>query len=129
VIVVGCALAVILIIAIILWIRHLKKQKEEKPSTTIVESEVGETGKYVTTVETSPLETNLPQTNPSQNPAELHDRPRRSIATELDPSSDRKFSDATQFSRTLSNTGHSYGEISPIHETYSQPLVYSTNLS
>lgn len=119
VIVLGCALAVILIIVILLWVRHLKNQKKERPSATIVEPEVEGTGKCVANVETYPIETSPPQTSRFEEPAELHDRPRGSVATELDPTSEasgRRFSDATGFSRTLSNAGHSYNEISPIPE-------------
>jgi hypothetical protein len=99
VIVVGCALAVILIIAIILWFRYVKRRKNIEPSKAVMENKLeGAESPDV------PVDEEQFEPEPFQDPTELPGvGPRGSVSpSEKDAMSPRGSNAATFFSRTKS---------------------------
>jgi hypothetical protein len=125
VIVLGCALAMILLLATILYLRHRNNRNRTNTSTSEIDTntDMEKTSNHVAALTATPVEAILAEavpreTNPTRTvafrgPFEVHEGPRGSSASELDP--EGKVPATRVTSRTLSSGETSAGEISPIH--------------
>ena len=112
IIVVGCALAAVIIIIAIRRFRLFKRQKKENPeiatSGPAVPKDPDEEGKYVV-IKAEPSES-----IPSPQPVELQNHTEAKELDHSSPSDFRKFSGTTEFSHARSNSEQLPDQISPI---------------
>jgi hypothetical protein len=101
VIILGCALAVILILAVILWFRYIKGQKNVNQSEAVMENKSEGAENSVVPKDKVQCKTTPPQKG-IMSPSEM------------DTMSHRESDAATVFSRTRSNAAELAEDISPV---------------
>lgn len=106
----GCALAVILIIAIIFWFRHVQGQKKVKPSAAVVEKKLEQAESPADSVEGE-----RGGTIPPRKRSELPVDPGEPVSPSVMGVNSHRDSDAaTVFTQARSNAAQLLHDISPV---------------